>query len=349
MTTESEPGRELLASGQSVLEPFLHAAVDAMPPSMRRIAGYHLGWWDEHGRPAAADSGKAVRPTLALLTAEAVGGNTAAAIPAAVAVELVHNFSLIHDDVMDRDHTRRHRPTSWRIFGVSAAILAGDALLTSAFDVLARSGQRTADAGVRLLSEGVLNMIDGQDADLSFEKRANVSPAEYFYMAERKTGVLFGCAAALGASFGGGRPEQIERLRTFAVRLGVAFQIVDDVLGIWGDPTITGKPVYSDLCNRKKTLPVVAALTSGTRAGRELAALYAREEALSRSELVRAAELVEDSGARTWSLTQVEELLTEARQYLDASAPQERARTKLLALARLLVNRDSTISFVVGA
>lgn len=343
---ESWSGRELLASSQYLFEPFFHAAVDAMPASMRRIVGHHIGWSDEHGRPVAAGGGKAIRPTLALLAAEAVGGTPVAAIPAAVAVELVHNFSLLHDDIMDGDDTRRHRPTSWKVFGVGAAILAGDALLALAFDVLAGSGQPVAQDGSRLLSHAVVDMIDGQAADLSFEKRAEVGLAEYFDMAEGKTGALFGCACALGASFAGGRAAQAERLCAFGIRLGVAFQIVDDLLGIWGDPVMTGKPMYSDLRNRKKSLPVVAALTSGTAAGRELSALYACERTLSGPQLVRVAELVEHSGARTWSVTRVSELLTEALEHLDAAAPAEPARTKVLALARLLVNRDTDMSFL---
>src|SRR5262249_35921949 len=157
------------------------------PPSMSRIAGYHLGWWDEHGHPAQVNGGKAIRPAFVMLSAEAVGAAAAAAVPAAVAVELVHNHTLLHDDVMDRDLTRRHRPTAWSVFGVNAAILAGDALLALALDTLASSGHPAAIEGTGMLAATVQDLLDGQNADLSFEGRAEVELAECVRMAQGKT------------------------------------------------------------------------------------------------------------------------------------------------------------------
>jgi geranylgeranyl diphosphate synthase, type I len=338
--TEGRSLREVLGWSRDLVGPALRAAVDTLPASMRRIAGYHFGWWDEHGRPTAADGGKAFRPTLALLAAEAVGGVPAAAVPAAVAVELVHNFSLLHDDVIDGDTTRRHRPTVWSVFGQGAAILGGDALLTLAFDVLAASGHAAAQEGMLTLSAAVQELVDGQSADLAFEERADVGLPECLCMAEAKTGALLGCACALGAAFGGGSPEQVEHVRSFGERLGLAFQFVDDLLGIWGDPAVTGKQVYSDLHNRKKSLPVVAALTSGTRAGRELAALYHRDQPLSNTDLVHAAELIEIAGGRTWSQSQADDLLAEALCQLRSAGLRARAAAELGALARLATHRD---------
>ena len=139
VTVEGRSARDVLAWSRGIVEPGLRAAVGTLPSSMRRIAGYHFGWWNEHDHPERASGGKAIRPTLVLLSACAVGGAPAAGVPAAVAaVELVHNFSLLHDDVMDGDLTRRHRPTAWSVFGLNAAILAGDALLTLALDVPVR-------------------------------------------------------------------------------------------------------------------------------------------------------------------------------------------------------------------
>src|SRR5262249_38599046 len=157
---------------------------------------------------------------------------------------LVHNFSLLHDDVMDGDLTRRHRPTAWSVFGVNAAILAGDALLALGLDVLAASGHGQAQRAIRMLNTAVLDLLDGQRADLAFEQRSDVELPECVRMAESKTGALLGCACALGAMFGGGHPEQVEHLYGFGERMGLAFQFVDDLLGIWGDPAVTGKPVY---------------------------------------------------------------------------------------------------------
>jgi len=330
--------REVLAWSRGLVEPVLRSAVDTLPSSLLQIAGYHLGWWDEHGHPVRASGGKAIRPALTLLCAQAVGGR--AAVPAAVAVELVHNYSLLHDDVMDGDLTRRHRPTAWTVFGVNPAILTGDALLVLAFDVLVASGHpATADA-VRMVTAAVQELLDGQRADLCFEQRAEVELAACARMAEGKTAALIGCACALGAVFGGGTPEQVTCLREFGMYLGLAFQHVDDLLGIWGDPAVTGKAVHSDLCSGKKSLPVVAALASQTAAGRELATLYHRDEPLSAADAAHAAELIDIAGGRDWSQAQADELLAQAIRQLHCASPAPHAAAELAALARLATHRD---------
>jgi geranylgeranyl diphosphate synthase, type I len=316
----------------------LRKAVATLPASLQVVVGYHFGWHDEGGRPAQAYGGKAIRPALTLLSAEAVGSDLEAALPAAVAVELVHNFSLLHDDVMDGDQTRRHRPTAWCVFGVPAAILAGDALLTLAFGVVAGCGRSTA--ATCTLTSALLRLVDGQNADLALEKRATATVPESVEMAAGKTGALLGCACALGAAFGGADPEQAEVLRTFGEQLGLAFQHVDDLLGIWGDPAVTGKPLYSDLANRKKSLPVVAALASGTAAGQELAGLYAVERPFTPGELTHAAGLIEAAGGRRWSQSQAKAHLATALQWLMGAGFEHRATEELLAVARLIAERD---------
>ncbi|HEX3788418.1 MAG TPA: family 2 encapsulin nanocompartment cargo protein polyprenyl transferase [Pseudonocardiaceae bacterium] len=337
---EERSAHDVLAWSRNLVDPALRAAVDTLPDSMRRIAGYHFGWWDEDGRPAEADGGKALRPALALLAAEATGGTAGVAIPAAVAVELVHNFSLLHDDVMDRDVTRRHRPTAWSVFGINGAILAGDALLTLAFDVLAASGHPAARGAMRLISWAVQELVEGQCADLGFEQRSDVDLAECVRMAERKTGALLGCSSAIGGLFAGADERRVEHLCGFGEALGLAFQFVDDLLGIWGDPSVTGKPVYSDLYSRKKSLPVVAALVSGTEAGRELGALYLLDQQSTGIDLGRAADLVDLAGARAWSQSRADELLAGALQQLEQTRPEQRAGAELAALARLATRRD---------
>jgi geranylgeranyl diphosphate synthase type I len=338
--TVGRSAREVLAWSRDLVEPSVRAAVDTLPSSMLHIAGYHFGWWDEHRHLVQVTGGKAIRPTLALLSAQAVGGTAVAALPAADAVELVHNHSLLHDDVMDRDLTRHHRRTAWTVFGVNPAILAGDALLVLAVDVLAGSGHRAATEAIRMLTAAVQELLNGQNADLSFEQRAEVKLAECVQMAEGKTGALIGCACALGALFGGGRPEQVTYLRDFGKYLGLAFQHVDDLLGIWGDPAVTGKPVHSDLCSGKKSFPVVATLTSHTPAGRELAALYHRDEPLSATEAAHAAELIDAADGRTWSQAQADDLLAQAMRQLHRASPAPRAAAELGALARLATHRD---------
>jgi geranylgeranyl diphosphate synthase, type I len=334
--TLRDPAAGVLDRARADVEPALRAAVATLPAAVAPIAGYHLGWLEADGSPAGGTGGKAVRPALVTAAASAVGGDPAAARPAAVAVELVHNFSLLHDDVMDNDTTRRHRPTAWTVFGTGPAILAGDALLTLAVDVLAGSGHPAAADGVRMLSAAVQDLVGGQVADLDFERRGHVEVAECLAMADGKTAALLGCSAALGALFGGA-PEHAGALDRAGRELGLAFQHVDDLLGIWGDPAVTGKAVGNDLRLRKKSLPVVAALTSGTRAGAELAALYARAGELDEVEVAAAAALVEASGARDWCREQVEQLLDRA---LERLARLPGPADDLVALAHLVARRD---------
>jgi len=343
-TVDARPGhrsaREVLAHSRTLLDPALRAAVDGLPESMRGIAGYHFGWWDEHGRTATADAGKAVRPALVFLAAEAVGGDPLTALPAAVAVELVHNFTLLHDDVMDGDRTRRHRPTAWTVFGLGQAILAGDALLTLAYDVLAAAGHPKAQEAARIMSAAVLAVQDGQAADLSFEKRLDVGVEECLRMAEGKTGALLGCSTALGALFGGGDADQVNHLRVFGERMGLSFQLADDLLGIWGDPETTGKPVHSDLANRKKSLPVVAALAEVSPAAVELSAIYHSSTTLTPDELAHTASLIETAGGRDWARNHADDLLAQALDRLAAVDPLARPAAELASLAHLAARRD---------
>ncbi|MET9231066.1 family 2 encapsulin nanocompartment cargo protein polyprenyl transferase [Lentzea sp. NPDC003310] len=334
------PSGEVLAWSRSLVLPALRKAVDQLPPAMRTIAEYHHGWRDEHGNPVLEHGGKAIRPALVLLAAEAVGGTAASAVPAAVAVELIHNFSLLHDDVMDRDTTRRHRATAWTVFGVNAAILAGDALQALALDVLAASGHPRALEAIRTVNDATVALLEGQADDLDFETRSDVRVAEVERMARGKTGALLGASTALGALYGGGSDEQVEAMRGYGTELGLAFQHVDDLLGIWGDPSVTGKVARMDLVNRKKSLPVVHALTAGVPASAELASLYFGEQEMNAETLTRAAHLVELAGGRAWSQTQADELHTRALLHLGEASPTARAAVELGTLAQLVTHRD---------
>ncbi|HEY8472428.1 MAG TPA: polyprenyl synthetase family protein [Natronosporangium sp.] len=344
----ARPAIEVLAWGRRLVDPALREAVHRLPSSVRRVAGYHFGWWDADGRATAADGGKGFRPALAFLAAEAVGGSARTALPAAVAVELVHNFSLIQDDIIDRDLSRRWRPTAWSVFGPGRAMVASDALLALAYDVLAASGHPAAHQLVRILSAAVVRLTEGEHADIAFEARADVDLDECLSMVEGKTGAMLACACALGALQAGGTAAQVARLHRFGEQLGVAFQLADDLIGIWGDPAVTGKPVHTDLHRRKKSLPLVAALTSGTPAGKELAALYDRDRPLSAAELVRAAELVDRAGGRRWCQAHAEDLLSRALAELRAALPEppagrpgaRRAAAELAVLARLAATRE---------
>ncbi|MGJ7906472.1 family 2 encapsulin nanocompartment cargo protein polyprenyl transferase [Actinopolyspora sp. H202] len=331
---------EILDSTRELVLPSLRAAVDRLSPAARAVATYHLGWRDEHGTPVHGQSGKTLRSALVLLTAEAVGGSAEAAVPAAVGVELVHNFSLLHDDVIDGDETRRHRRTAWSVFGSGEAILAGDALLATATDVLVASEHPAATETVHTLSGTVRTLIQGQSADLDFERRRDVTLAECESMATAKTGSLLGCACALGALFGGATGAGVDKLHTFGEYLGLAFQHVDDLLGIWGDPRQTGKPVHSDLRAGKKTLPVLAALSSDTPAAEQLRTLYYRGHPLSAPEVARVAELVESAGGKQFSLDEADRLLSLALTELATAGTDRKAGPELAELARVITRRD---------
>lgn len=331
--------QRILAWSRELVQPALRAVAADLPSSMRHIVAYHFGWQDEYGRPNIADGGKALRPTLVLLAADAVGGTAREAVPAAVAVELVHNFSLLHDDVMDGDTTRRHRRTAWTVFGTDSAILAGDLLLTTATDTLIAGGADVAADATRMLNEAVAALIHGQSIDLSLQEQTAVDVDQCRRMAAAKTGALLGCACALGAAFGGADAERIRHLRAFGEHLGLAFQHVDDLLGIWGDPDVTGKPVHSDLRTRKKSLPVVAALNADNPAARELAELY-RAERLSERDIARAAELVALAGGRDWSTREADTSLQRALDELDSAVAEPRRSQELVAMARLVTRRD---------
>jgi len=330
---------QTLDRARCLVEPALQAAVDRLPAQMRTVAGYHFGWWDAAGAPIRAGAGKAIRPALVVLCAEAVGGAATAAVGAAVAVELVHNFSLLHDDIIDGDATRRHRAAAWTVYGTPAAILAGDSLLTQALRVLAASAPQPGPVVDRLCA-ALLELVAGESADVAFESRTDVGVDEYLEMAAGKTAALVACACELGALAGGGSPDAAERLRSFGHHLGLAFQMVDDLLGIWGDPQVTGKPVGADLRTRKSSLPVVAALTSETAAGRQFAALYARPEPLTDAQLHTAAQLVEEAGGRTGTEKQAHRQVALALSQLDDATFVPTAVRQLAELSHLVTDRD---------
>ncbi|MGH9121044.1 MAG: polyprenyl synthetase family protein, partial [Acidimicrobiales bacterium] len=272
---------EVLRKAKEVVAPAMAAALDRLDPDLRVQATYHLGWTDSEGNPTGPGEGKGIRPALALLSAEAAWADQSAGIPGAVAIELVHNFSLIHDDIIDGDEERHHRRALWTVYGLGPAIIAGDALATLANQVLLDVPPRAAENSHRpatwpgadasaALAEATQAMIAGQADDMAFERRTTVSVEECTAMCAAKTGALLGCASSIGAILAGALPATVAALRDYGQHLGLAFQAVDDLLGIWGDPDRTGKPAGSDLRQRKKTLPVVSALGAGGEEAEEL-------------------------------------------------------------------------------
>jgi geranylgeranyl diphosphate synthase type I len=256
----------LFARYRIELGEYLQSAVgESSPALLYRMMRYHLGWEDGQGRPLAEGGGKALRPTLCLWACQAMGGDWRNALPAAAALELVHNFSLVHDDIQDGDRERRHRPTVWSLWGQPQAINAGDSLLILGRLVLSRLEERgVAPAKVieacRVLDEACLTMIQGQCLDIGFEDEREVSVEAYLDMIARKTGALLGASLHLGALVAVDDERQVKRFARCGHLLGLAFQIRDDTLGVWGTSDVTGKPVAADIRRRKKSLPVVYAM-----------------------------------------------------------------------------------------
>jgi geranylgeranyl diphosphate synthase, type I len=328
-----------VTTARDLVQPALTAALERLTPQIRQVAAYHLGLADAEGRPCQA-GGKALRPALALLSVRAAGNPAERGIPPAVAVELVHNFSLLHDDIMDGDTERRHRATAWTVFGSPAAILAGDALLALAQDILLEDGAPQGRWAARCLLAAVQRLIAGQGADIEFERRSDVSMDECLTMAGDKTAALMACASSIGAIFAGAPPALAMSLADYGSHMGLAFQLVDDLLGIWGAPEVTGKPVWSDLRSRKKTLPVVAALRGNDgEAARQLRELLGREEPLSEDDLEFAAGLVEKAGGRAWAEVEAARQLETALACLDAGGVPDPVRDELTAIARFITER----------
>jgi len=340
---EGSEAAEILASVRVCVDPELRRAVDSLPGATRRIARYHFGWEQADGAPAAGDAGKAIRPALVLAAVRALGGEQAMAVRAAAAVELTHNFTLLHDDIIDRDTTRRHRPTAWTVFGEPDAILTGDALQALAQKLLAEDPHPGAQAAATRLAACVVELCAGQQADCALERREpdEVTLDECLAMAEAKTGALLGCACALGALYAGAGWSEVEALDGFGREAGLAFQLIDDVIGIWGDPGHTGKPTRADLAARKKSLPVVAALASGTPAAAELAELYARSptEPEKDVDLERMAHAVEAAGGRDWALMHAADRMSRALNQLSRAVPIPEEAGGLLALAEFVTRR----------
>ncbi|MFJ5998767.1 polyprenyl synthetase family protein [Streptomyces sp. NPDC092370] len=320
---------------RALVRPALEEAVGRLHPWVGEMAAYSFGWCEVGGAPAAASGGKGVRQALAVLGAEAAGAPGRAGVTAAVAVELVHTFSLLHDDIMDGDVDRRRRAAVWKAYGTGPAVLAGDALFALAVETLA--AQPGGGGAVRTLSAALADLVRGQADDLLFAGRPwtgpeRVRPEEYRAMAEHKTGALLGCAAALGAVLGGAGPETVGALDRVGRHLGIAFQIVDDVLGIWGDPTVTGKPVHGDLRERKKTFPVLVALDSPV--GDRIAAL------LESGDVSRAAALIEEAGGRSAAMAEARRHITAVETALAGVPMAAGAAGELRSLLGYLLRRE---------
>lgn len=286
--------------------------------------------------------GKKFRPALTLLSCQAVGGKPEKALKAAAAIELTHTFSLIHDDIMDNDDTRRGKPAVHKVWGEQLAILAGDSLFAKSFELLSQSAEdniayeRVVDA-LQVLTNSCINICEGQALDMAFEDTFNVTKDEYMNMIYKKTGDLITASTTIGAIMGGASSNEIQALRTYGKQIGLAFQIQDDYIDLTGDESI-GKPVGSDLVEGKKTLMVVYALEKANKEDHDR--LVELLEANDESIIPEAMEILEKYGAINYARSKAYDCVIESKQALSI-LPDSDAKDALFKLADFVFTRKS--------
>lgn len=309
---------------------------------LSQMLRYQLGWT---GGESPSLSGKCLRPTLCLLACEALGGDLRLALPLAAALELVHNFSLVHDDIEDGDETRYHRAALWSAFGRKAAVAAGIALWALAYQTLRRAAEvgLAADrvlAAHRVVNDACREMIEGQHLDLSFELRTDVSLPEYLGMIERKTAALLAAALRIGALAAGAGEAEQEHLAAYGRQLGMAFQIRDDILGIWGEGSATGKPVGADIARRKKTLPIIHALRQVVGPDRELLRRVYSQPAIAEEEVDAVLSVLQRWNCRYFAQGLAEDYRSHAMAALAAAKIPAEARRRFDELTSFILERE---------
>ena len=329
----------------SALDAVLRALVvspDSVYNSYYGMFRYHLGWTDEKFVETKTDSGKRIRPLLCLISCEAVGGNWRTALPVAAAIELVHNFSLIHDDIEDQSDERRGRTAVWKVWGLAQGLNAGDGMFMLARLALDQLGQHGIPAekcaSVNLEFDATtLALCHGQFLDLGFEARLDVTVDEYLQMIRGKTAALISAATRIGAMLGTEDQTIIRAFSRFGENIGLAFQITDDILGIWGDPSLTGKSAATDILSKKKSLPAILGLNDA-RHGAALRGIYSQPE-LSPDDVVRVLELLDAAQARKESQRRADEFRASALDALKDSGLNNRAMNLLCEIADAMTRR----------
>jgi len=306
---------------------------------------YYMGWVDENGRPHEAMEGKALRPTLCLFACEAVGGALEMAMPSAVALEFIHTFSLIHDDIQDRDEIRHNRKTLWAVWGDPKALVAGNVLRVVADECLHQlldSGldyDRALAAGM-LLTEAYLEMIEGQYLDLQFEGRHDISMSDYLNMISRKTGALIRCSLNLGAVVGAQEQGVGDAFKESGRAMGYVFQIIDDVLGVWGDEETTGKPVGADIRRKKNSYPVVYTMgRANDKDQKMLNEIYEKDE-LDDSDVDSVLAVMDRLDVKNQAQQEAEKYANVALESLAPVELSREARQEVEDLAHFLLVRD---------
>ncbi|MFA7374670.1 MAG: polyprenyl synthetase family protein [Methanothrix soehngenii] len=288
----------------------------------------------EASRHLVDSGGKRLRPSMLLLAAEAAGGEALALAPAAVSIELVHNFTLIHDDIMDNADVRRGRPAVHKIWGQSGAILAGDTLYSKAFQVLgmtAASPERILGA-MNMLSRTCTAICEGQWLDMEFESKDRVTENEYMEMIEKKTGVLYGASAGMGGLLAGASPEVVRALDEFGRLTGMGFQLQDDVIDLLTPEEVSGKRQGGDLIEGKKTLIMIHAFANDV-----VVPVFSKKDA-SAVEIFRSISILEGSGSIEYARSRAEEMVAQGKRALDVLPPSP-AKETLLELADYMIRR----------
>jgi geranylgeranyl diphosphate synthase type I len=326
---------------------YLQAIEDELRQAVSRVGGpgleelqsmlsYHMGWEGEGAGPEAM--GKRIRPLLVLLCSASSGGEWRRALPAAAAVELIHNFSLIHDDIEDNSPLRRGRPTVWKKWGVPQAVNAGDTMFTLAhLELLRLEETTTSEIALRAsltLQETCLRLTQGQYLDIAYESRGDLTLEAYWPMVSGKTAALITACAGLGAIVAGREASICEPYSRFGRLLGLAFKAQDDLLGIWGDAALTGKSAESDLVSGKKSLPTLYGLSRNGKFAQRWAEGPIRPE-----EVPFLAKQLESEGGRAFVLDTANDLTDQALQALETASPQGQAGEALRDLALKLLNR----------
>ncbi len=300
---------------------------------LRDMLSYHMGWMDDFAQ------GKRIRPILLLLITQALDMEWKNTIPAASAIELIHNFSLIHDDIQDHSEIRHGRPTLWKTVGVAQAINAGDALFTiglkKVWDLQKGFNLDLVSRISLILNQTCLRLTQGQYLDISFEGRSQISDRDYLEMIAGKTTALLSTCTQIGAMVAGTSSGVVLSAVEYGRNLGMAFQIVDDYLGIWGDPGVIGKSAAIDLVNRKKTYPVLLGLASENRFSKRWNA-----GPISEAEAPIVAKLLEETGSKSVTIQKADEYTQKALANLSDLSSNARSRQVLEDLTIWLLKRD---------
>lgn len=338
----------LLERYRRPVDTYMQGLLAGVAGSPARMVEYHLGFRNQEGAvvPGGKSDGKAIRPTLCLLTADATGGEWEKAIPAASAIELFHNFTLIHDDVQDDDKTRHGKPTVWAMWGKEQAINGGNVasfLSNQALSDLEITGHpaETVLKANNLLRDVGIQVINGQAMDIDFEGRLDVTTPEYLTMIRGKTGVLIEGSIAMGALLGSADDQTTALLREYGRESGLAFQIIDDGLGIWGDPEKTGKPVGSDIRKRKNSYPIVHAFnTTEGHTKEQLEVIYRQEGEMHDTDVARVMEILDDVGSKEQTRAVGSQALEKAVTAIDQTDIGEEFKNDYRQLAETFANRQ---------